>query len=77
MMDPRWLSLRDLAAYSGLSRSTLYRLLNDPLNPLPSIYVGRARRVDRLAFDAYMAQKARARTTWDAVLAEEAARCRR
>ncbi len=52
-----FLSLKELARYSSLSRRTLQDLLADPRDPLPSFRVGRKILVKRSEFDAWMTRR--------------------
>ncbi len=53
LLDP-FLSLKALAAYSGLSVRKLRDHLNDPVHPLPHYRVGGKVVVRRSEFDAWM-----------------------
>ena len=54
-LDP-FLSLRALAAYSGLGVRTLRAYLSDPTHPLPCYRVGGKILVRRSEFDGWMAR---------------------
>jgi len=51
--DP-YLTLMQLSRYSGLSKRQLYRLLDDPIDPLPYYRVGKLIRVKQADFDRWM-----------------------
>jgi excisionase family DNA binding protein len=51
-LPPRLLTVRQAAAYLSLSRSQLYALFDS--GALPSVHVGRLRRVDRRDLDVYV-----------------------
>ncbi len=51
---PTYLSIPQLAQYSGLSRATLYRRMADPVDPLPVFHVKRRTLVRRAEFDAWL-----------------------
>lgn len=55
LLDP-FLSLRALAAYSGISVRKLHDHLNDPFHPLPHYRVGGKILVRRSQFDGWMAR---------------------
>ncbi len=61
MAEDRYLSPAALAEYSGLSQRTVWRLLVDPTDPVPSALVGRRRLIRRSEFDAWVAGKKQAR----------------
>lgn len=52
----RYLDLRTLAAYAGLSRRTLRTWLSHPAHPLPHYRVGGKILVRRAEFDAWVSQ---------------------
>ena len=51
---PTYLSIPELARYSGLSRATLYRRMADPVDPLPVFHVKRRTLIRRDEFDAWL-----------------------
>lgn len=59
-VNREYLTLRDLAIYSGLSARTLRSYLHRPVHPLPFFQVDRKILVRRLEFDAWLAQYRRA-----------------
>ena len=69
-LDP-FLSLRSLAAYSGLSVRKLRDYLDDPTRPLPAYQVGGKLLVRRSDFDAWIAVYRRlGRTDIDAIVTD-------
>ena len=57
-MDPDpYLSLKGLAGYSSLSRRSLWDLVNDPRDPLPSYRVGGKLLVRKSEFDRWMVRR--------------------
>lgn len=54
-VEDRYLSLKQLVRYSGLSIGTLRRRLRDRSNPLPHRRVGRRILVLKSAFDRWLA----------------------
>lgn len=54
-LEDRYLTLKQLVRYSGLSIGTLRRRLRDRTNPLPHRRVGRRILVLRSAFDRWLA----------------------
>jgi excisionase family DNA binding protein len=55
LLDP-FLTLRALAAYSGIGLRKLYDFLSDPAHPLPHYRVGGKILVRRSEFDAWIAR---------------------
>jgi excisionase family DNA binding protein len=55
-VQPEYLSLRDLASYSGLSVRRLRDLIADPAHPLPHYRPAGKILVRRTEFDAWMAR---------------------
>lgn len=53
-----WLTVNEVAAYLGLSRQTVYRLMAS--DELEYVMVGTRRRVSRAAIDAYLARNLQA-----------------
>jgi excisionase family DNA binding protein len=49
-----YMSIRTTAAYAELSERTIWNLIADPLNPLPSHLVGKRRLIKRVDFDSWM-----------------------
>lgn len=61
--DDRYFSLEELVRYSGLSRTTLHRLMREPV-PMPVQHVGRRLLIRKGAFDEWLvARETRTRTT--------------
>nr|WP_314135725.1 helix-turn-helix domain-containing protein [uncultured Brevundimonas sp.] len=58
MPDPIAFNIKDAVAYSGLSRSRLYTLMQT--GELPSLQVGGRRMIRRDALDAFFAKLANA-----------------
>ncbi len=54
MSDDRYLTLRELASYAGVSLNTLRRRLVDPVRPLPHYRVGARIVVKRSEYDRWM-----------------------
>ena len=60
--DDRYFNIRGLIEYTGLSRQTLYRYMNDPENPLPHHHIhptGKGRGsvlIRKREFDAWVAR---------------------
>ena len=57
MIEKEYLSILELAEYSGISQRTLWDLLKDPVNPIPHFRVGSAGRIVRVKkseFDQWM-----------------------
>lgn len=52
-ITPRWLKIPAAVAYSGISRSTLYELMN--AGQIKSHRIGAARVIDRESLDAFIA----------------------
>jgi excisionase family DNA binding protein len=50
----RYLNIRELSAYAGLSEPTLRRLQRDPILPLPVYRIGGRLLVKRSEFDAWV-----------------------
>lgn len=48
------LTLQEVAALLKTSRTGVYRILNDPQQPLKSIRVGKSRRIHPADLDAYL-----------------------
>ena len=72
-VNREYLTLRDLAIYSGLSARTIRGYLHRPVQPLPYYQVDKKILVRRLEFDAWLAQYRRARDGADiGQLVEEA-----
>ncbi len=67
---PEFMSVATAARYADLSPSMVRKLLADPADPLPSLLLGRARRIPRAALDAYLARRLGAAASVDVVLAE-------
>src|SRR5262249_23714666 len=55
LLDP-FLTLKALAAYSGIGLRKLYDFLSDPIHPLPHYRVGGKLLVRRSEFDAWIAR---------------------
>jgi len=54
---PEWLSIPLAARYSSLCERTIGKLLRDPINPLPSVLIGRSRRIRRADLDAFFSRR--------------------
>jgi len=69
-----FLSIAELAKYSGISERTLRNLLKDPLNPIPNFRIGSAGRIikiKRADFDLWMeSQRTGTGNSIDDVIAE-------
>jgi excisionase family DNA binding protein len=64
----RYLTLSDLAAYSGLSVRTLQRHLAAPIHSLPRYRVGGRVLVRQSEFDAWMAEQREVRSAAEALV---------
>jgi hypothetical protein len=49
-----YLSVPKLCIYAGLGKSTVWKLLGDPVDPIPSCVVGKRRLISKRKFDAWM-----------------------
>jgi excisionase family DNA binding protein len=67
---PEFLSIATAALYLDCSEGFVRKLLADPLDPIPSITLGRARRIPRVALDTYLAKQMAVAPSFDAILAE-------
>lgn len=57
LVQREYLSIPELAEYTGISQRTLWDLLKDPVNPIPHFRVGSAGRIVRVKkseFDQWM-----------------------
>lgn len=54
-ITPRWLKIPAAVAYSGISRSVIYELLNE--GKIRSHRIGAARVIDRESLDAFIASQ--------------------
>jgi len=54
-----YLTVCELAAYSGLSRATIWRRISDPVHPIPVFRVGRRVLVKPAEFDAWLERERR------------------
>ena len=54
---PEWLSIALAARYASLCERTISKLLRDPINPLPSVLIGRSRRIRRIDLDAFLSRR--------------------
>jgi excisionase family DNA binding protein len=66
---PEFLSISSAARYLDCSEGFVRKLLSAP-DPLPSLTIGRARRIPRAALDAYLARQMAGAPSVDALLAE-------
>ncbi len=55
-VQPEWLRYSDAERYSGLGRSTLWKLVKD--NRIRAAKIGKAVRINRHSLDEYMEQQA-------------------
>ncbi len=53
-----WLTYREAQRLTGLGRTTLWTLINDPNSGVKAARVGRAVRISRRALENYMEQQA-------------------
>lgn len=51
-LNSTWLDLKTVAEYLHISRSTLYNLIRE--EKIPTVYVGRLRRVNRKVLDSIL-----------------------
>jgi excisionase family DNA binding protein len=58
-IDCEYFSVKDLAAYSGISERTLWGLIRQITNPIPNFRIGRLVRVKRAEFDNWMEKTCR------------------
>lgn len=66
-----YLSLKDLSAYSGMSKRGLRQALTDPVHPLPHYRPGGGKvLVRRSEFDQWLARFRRDRSDVDALVSE-------
>ncbi len=61
--DPAYLSLAALTVYASVSKRTLRRWIDRAWRPLPAFRVGRALRVRRDEFDAWLLEERRREET--------------
>ncbi len=66
---PEFLSISTAALYLDCSEGFIRKLLAAP-DPLPSLTLGRARRIPRTALDAYLARRGAPGADVDTLLAE-------
>lgn len=55
LITPRWLKIPSAVAYTGISRSTLYELMND--GKIKSHRIGAARVLDRESLDSFISSQ--------------------
>ena len=67
---PEFLSISTAARYLDCSEGFVRKLLADPLDPLPSLTLGRARRIPRAALDMYLARQMAGAPSVDDLIAE-------
>jgi len=54
---PEWLSIGLAARYASLCERTIGKLLRDPIDPLPSVLIGRSRRIRRADLDGFLLRR--------------------
>lgn len=55
--DAEYLAVPELCIYAGLSKTTIWKLLGDPVDPIPSSVVGRRRLISKRKFDAWIERR--------------------